>query len=216
MAVFVAIFLPRLSPEVFRPRWSSPTEQGCMVLERDKVIVLDQAARDAGVMVGMKRGGVTTLTADALMYDRSPARELDVQREVAFALLRSCASRLKSPCARKKPSWLMSQQVCDWSAATEGVTLTMRELDRLKVIQAVVDRILKPELGAQRLQLTVRQVERLVARYKQSGAGGVGHTSRGRPGNWKLDEAIACRALTLIRDRNADFGPTLASEKLRE
>ncbi|WP_074173476.1 Y-family DNA polymerase [Caballeronia calidae] len=88
MAVFVAIFLPRLSLEVFRPRWSSPTEHGCVVLERDKVIVLDQAAREAGVMVGMKRGGVTTLTADALMYDRSPARELDVQREVAFALLR--------------------------------------------------------------------------------------------------------------------------------
>ncbi|WP_143749521.1 Y-family DNA polymerase, partial [Caballeronia arvi] len=88
MAVFVAIFLPRLSLEVFRPRWSSPTEHGCVVLERDKVIVLDQAARDAGVMVGMKRGGVTTLTADALMYDRSSARELDVQREVAFALLR--------------------------------------------------------------------------------------------------------------------------------
>jgi protein ImuB len=38
-----------------------------VVLERDKVIVLDQAARDAGVMVGMKRGGVTTLTANALM-----------------------------------------------------------------------------------------------------------------------------------------------------
>lgn len=39
-------------------------------------------------MVGMKRGGVTTLTADALMYDRDPLRENDVQREVAFALLR--------------------------------------------------------------------------------------------------------------------------------
>jgi transposase len=99
---------------------------------------------------------------------------------------------------------------------TERVTLTMRELDRLKVVQAVVDRILKPGLAAQRLQLTVRQVERLVARYKQSGAAGVGHTSRGRPGNRKLDEAIACRALMLIRDRYADFGPTLACEKLRE
>jgi transposase len=147
------------------------------------------------------------------MYDRSPARELDVQREVAFALLRFSP---QVPCARKKPSSLMSQQVCDFSAATEWVTLTMRELGRLKVIQAVVDRMLKPGLAAQRLQLTVRQVERLVARYKQSGAGGVGHTSRGRPGNRKLDEAIACRALTLIRDRYADFGPTLAGEKLRE
>ncbi|MDR5832491.1 DNA polymerase Y family protein [Caballeronia sp. LP006] len=88
MAVFVAIFLPRLSLEVFRPRWSPPTEHGYVVLERDKVIVLDQAAQDAGVRVGMKRGGVTTLAADALMVDRDPTREHDVQREVAFALLR--------------------------------------------------------------------------------------------------------------------------------
>ncbi|AME27059.1 ISNCY family transposase [Burkholderia sp. PAMC 26561] len=96
------------------------------------------------------------------------------------------------------------------------VTLNMRELDRLKVIQAVVDRMLKPGLAAERLNLTVRQVERLVLRYKQTGAAGVGSAARGRPGNRKLDEVTACRALVLIRDRYADFGPTLACEKLRE
>ena len=53
---------------------------------------------------------------------------------------------------------------------TDLVTLNMRELDRLKVIQAVVDRMLKPGLAAERLHLTVRQVERLVLRYKQAGA----------------------------------------------
>jgi transposase len=99
---------------------------------------------------------------------------------------------------------------------TELVTLNMRELDRLKVIQAVVDRLLKPGLAAERLRLTVRQVERLVLRYKQAGAAGVGSAARGRPGNRKLDEATAYRALILIRDRYADFGPTLACEKLRE
>ncbi|AME24702.1 hypothetical protein AXG89_13425 [Burkholderia sp. PAMC 26561] len=92
----------------------------------------------------------------------------------------------------------------------------MRELDRLKVIQAVVDRMLKPGLAAERLNLTVRQVERLVLRYKQTGAAGVGSAARGRPGNRKLDEVTACRALVLIRDRYVDFGPTLACEKLRE
>ena len=99
---------------------------------------------------------------------------------------------------------------------TELVTLNMRELDRLKVIQAVVDRMLKPGLAAERLHLSVRQVERLVLRYKQAGAAGVGSAARGRPGNRKLDEATAYRALILIRDRYADFGPTLACEKLRE
>jgi transposase len=99
---------------------------------------------------------------------------------------------------------------------TELVTLNMRELDRLKVIQAVVDRMLKPGQAAERLHLTVRQIERLVLRYKQTGAAGVGSAARGRPGNRKLDEVTACRALILIRDRYADFGPTLACEKLRE
>jgi hypothetical protein len=99
---------------------------------------------------------------------------------------------------------------------TELVTLNMRELDRLKVIQAVVDRMLKPGLAAERLHLTVRQVERLVLRYKQAGAAGVGSRARGRPGNRKLDDGTAYRALILIRDRYADFGPTFACEKLRE
>src|ERR1700712_825156 len=77
---------------------------------------------------------------------------------------------------------------------TELVTLNMRELDRLKVIQAVVDRMLKPGLAAERLHLSVRQIERLVLRYKQAGAAGVGSAARGRPGNRKLDEATAYRA----------------------
>ncbi|WP_408439555.1 helix-turn-helix domain-containing protein [Paraburkholderia caffeinilytica] len=48
----------------------------------------------------------------------------------------------------------------------------MRELDRLKVIQAIVDMGLKPGRAAERLGLSVRQVERLVIRYRASGAAG--------------------------------------------
>ena len=58
MAVFVAIHLPRLSLEVFRPRWSPRTENGCVVLDKDKVAIADAVAREAGVVMGMKRGGV--------------------------------------------------------------------------------------------------------------------------------------------------------------
>jgi hypothetical protein len=42
------------------------------------------------------------------------------------------------------------------------VTMTMRELDRLKCIQAVVDGDLKPIRAADRLGLTTRQVRRLM------------------------------------------------------
>ncbi|MFL9921645.1 ISNCY family transposase [Paraburkholderia fungorum] len=100
--------------------------------------------------------------------------------------------------------------------AAELVTLNMRELDRLKVIQAIVELGLKPGRAAERLGLSVRQVERLVIRYRASGAAGLCSGRRDRPGNRKLDEGLAVRALTIIRERYADFGPTLACEKLRE
>jgi transposase len=96
------------------------------------------------------------------------------------------------------------------------VTLHMRELDRLKVIQSMVDRGLKPGRAAERLGLTVRQIERLVIRYRECGAAGLASRKRGRQGNRRLDESLAQRALAIIRDRYADFGPTLAREKLYE
>ncbi|MDR5755105.1 MULTISPECIES: ISNCY family transposase [unclassified Caballeronia] len=94
------------------------------------------------------------------------------------------------------------------------VTLNMRELDRLKVIQAVVDTGLKPGRAAERLGVTVRQIERLVIRYRESGAAGLTSRKRGGRGNRRLDVELTQRALTIIRDRYADFGPTLACEKL--
>jgi hypothetical protein len=46
------------------------------------------------------------------------------------------------------------------------VTLNMRELDRLKVIQAIVETGLKPGRAAERLGLSVRQVQRLAIRMR--------------------------------------------------
>lgn len=51
---------------------------------------------------------------------------------------------------------------------------------------------------------------------QESGATGLCSGRRTRPGNRKLDEGLAVRALTIIRELYADFGPTLACEKLRE
>ena len=51
-------------------------------------------------------------------------------------------------------------------AATERITMTMRELDRFKVIQDVADGKLKPWRAAERLRLTTRQIRRLVARQR--------------------------------------------------
>jgi hypothetical protein len=51
-------------------------------------------------------------------------------------------------------------------ACEPRVNFSMRELDRLKCIQTVIDGDLKPGQAAERLGLTVRQIERLVNRYR--------------------------------------------------
>jgi hypothetical protein len=66
--------------------------------------------------------------------------------------------------------------------ATGTITMTMREVDRFKVIQAVTEARLKPGQAAGRLGLSVRQVERLVLRYQAAGVAGLVSGKRGRPG----------------------------------
>ena len=101
-------------------------------------------------------------------------------------------------------------------ASFEIITMTMREIDRLKTIQAVVDGHLKPARAAERLQLTPRQVHRLVKRYRADGAAGLVSRKRGQPSNHQLPAGMANRALALIRECYPDFGPTLAREELDE
>ena len=99
---------------------------------------------------------------------------------------------------------------------TETITMTMREVDRLKTIQAVMDGVLTALMAADRLRLTKRQVNRLVMRYRLEGAAGLVSRQRGQPGHRQLAQGVATQALSIIRDQYADFGPTLACEKLRE
>lgn len=94
--------------------------------------------------------------------------------------------------------------------------MTMRELDRFKVIQDVVDGKLQPWRAADRLELTTRQIRRLAARFREHGPAGLVSGHRTKPGNRRLDGDLTARALAIIGDRYADFGPTLACEKLWE
>ena len=84
---------------------------------------------------------------------------------------------------------------------TATITMTMREADRLKTIQAVVDRMLRVGQAAQRLDLSRRQFERLLQRYQDEGACGLVSRKRGRPSNHQLAPGTAERAMQLIRER---------------
>lgn len=80
--------MPKLPLEVFRPKWLPDPAAGSVALEKDKVVIADTVARAAGIRLGMKRGGVLTLSAEVLMIERDAAREAAAQREVGVALMR--------------------------------------------------------------------------------------------------------------------------------
>ena len=96
------------------------------------------------------------------------------------------------------------------------VTMTMRELDRLKVIQAVVGGELRVGAAAERLGISTRQVRRLTERYRLEGPVGLISRLRNRPSNRRLQEPLENQIARILRDQYPDFGPTLAMEKLAE
>jgi transposase len=101
-------------------------------------------------------------------------------------------------------------------ASPQLISMSMQEVNRLRTIQLVIDGNLRASTAAQRLQLTKRQVNRLVQRYRQEGAAGLISRQRGQPGHRRLLPDLRTVVLTIIRQRYADFGPTLACEKLCE
>lgn len=98
----------------------------------------------------------------------------------------------------------------------ERVTMTTRELDRLKVIHQVLQHKLTWREAAAQLRLSIRQIGRWCGRVRTAGHSGIIHRLRGRPSNHRLPAKMLERALALVQRRYPDFGPTFAAEKLRE
>ncbi|WP_115059870.1 ISNCY family transposase [Photobacterium damselae] len=91
-----------------------------------------------------------------------------------------------------------------------------KEIFRLGTIRDVCEKRIRRKDAAQLLNVSVRQVQRLITRYRDLGAAGLVHQRRGQsPGN-KINADIRHQCLNLIHEYYADFGPTLAREKLIE
>ena len=91
-----------------------------------------------------------------------------------------------------------------------------KEVLRAQVMAQLVEHRLDQRAAAERLGLSVRQVKRLKRSYLAQGTAGLLSRRRGQPSNHRLRPAVIERATTLIGTHYADFGPTLAAEKLAE
>src|SRR5215475_15303256 len=98
-----------------------------------------------------------------------------------------------------------------------GVTVRLMsdgELRRLEVLRDVDRGGLPVRAAAQLLGRSERQVWRLLKEFRAAGAVGLVSKKRGRPSNRRTAAAVRAVALWIVRQNYADFGPTLAAEKL--
>jgi transposase-like protein len=98
----------------------------------------------------------------------------------------------------------------------ETVNMSYEELDRVQVIERVIEKRLTQREAARVLGLTSRQVRRLRRAYERDGPGALASKHRGRRSNRRLPGELRREALATVRSRYEDFGPTLAHEKLTE
>ncbi len=96
------------------------------------------------------------------------------------------------------------------------VMMSERELNRIEVLAQVDDGRLSVQNGANMLDITKRQMFRLLRRYRTEGAAAIRHKARGKTPNNKIHKAKRDYAVALVKENYEDFGPTLAAEMLAE
>ena len=94
------------------------------------------------------------------------------------------------------------------------ITMSDKEIQRLAVLQDVRDQRITQVRAAEILNLSTRQITRLLQKLNQDGVSGLAHASRGQPGHRRHDELLKSKCLSIISEHLLGFGPTLAHEKL--
>ena len=89
-----------------------------------------------------------------------------------------------------------------------------RKADRVAVVRQVAAKRLRQRKAAEQLGLGIRQVKRLARRYREGGAAGMVSRRRVRRPNNAIVAGVREEMMALVMKHYADFGPTLACEKL--
>jgi len=94
--------------------------------------------------------------------------------------------------------------------------MNQKEAIRAQVMELLTAGKIDQKEAGKRLSVSVRQIKRIVRRYRTEGLSGLMSKKRGIPSNRRLNEVTKRLSIELIGTHYRDFGPTLASEKLFE
>jgi hypothetical protein len=96
------------------------------------------------------------------------------------------------------------------------MSMSKQEFSRLDVLLRVQSGRLRVSNACALIGLQRRQVFRLLRGLKQDGAASLLSKRRGQPSNHRLPAEVRTLAVSIVRERYCDFGPSLAAEKLAE
>jgi transposase len=97
----------------------------------------------------------------------------------------------------------------------EMFLMDQRDRKKLHVVRKVIEKEMTQAEAGIAIDLSDRQIRRLVHRVREEGDRGVCHKGRSkRPNRWKEEKKR--QALKIYQEKYAGFGPTLATEKLLE
>jgi transposase len=96
------------------------------------------------------------------------------------------------------------------------LSMSGEERERAFLVRQAVEGRLSQREASERLGIGVRQFKRLVRSWRSGGDAALVSRQRGRPSHRRLADDVRLRIAGLLRDKYADFGATLAAEKLAE
>lgn len=96
------------------------------------------------------------------------------------------------------------------------ITLTMKEIKRLKVLTLISEGELTRAEGAKRLGLSERQLYRIQKTYREKGEQGLIHGNRGKVSHRKIGEDVRGEIQALLEDQYEDYNSLHFQEILAE
>jgi transposase len=98
----------------------------------------------------------------------------------------------------------------------ERVTFNMKEIKRHHVIQQIENHQMTGSEASQHLGLSLRQIRRILAKYRSEGAPGLVHGNRGRTANNRVDECVRVKIQELAEKEYRDYNDSHFTEELVE
>ncbi|MEI6243368.1 MAG: ISNCY family transposase, partial [Chlamydiota bacterium] len=96
------------------------------------------------------------------------------------------------------------------------LTMTVKEADRYALMRQLESQKISIKGASHVLGICYRQARRLWSRYQEEGPKGLISKRKGKPSNHQMARGVKEKAMALVKEKYADYGPTLATEKLQE